>query len=138
MEMNTLLTIETEMLKSEMQVKLKTLSSSALSLSLLNKDEQHSNFNETIHQNGDHVKDTKSAVRFIESTVMYIDDYFNAIEENKNDKMKKLKIQFESIGPILIKLETLILDTHTGDSDCMKYYYAYWEKQLFELLIRYR
>lgn len=136
MEMNTLLTIENEMFKSEFQLKLKTFSISTLSV--LNKEDQHSNFKDTIQQHNIYAKDIKNTVHFIEPAIMYIVDYFNAIEQNKNDKIKKLKIQFESIGPILIKLETLILGTYTGHSDCMQYYYAYWEKQLFELLIRYR
>lgn len=75
-------------------------------------------------------------VTFVEDTSMPIREYFHLIDEQRNEKVRKIKELFESIGPILIKLESLILGTFTGESAKMKLCYADWEKELFKLLIR--
>lgn len=66
-----------------------------------------------------------------------IASYFCIIHDNQQRKMKNVEHLFEAIGPILIKLECLVLDTSTGELDNMRLYYNFWENQLFELLIRY-
>lgn len=63
--------------------------------------------------------------------------YFSIIDDNQHRKMKTVEHLFSAVGPILIKLESLVLDTSTGESDNMRLYYDFWEQQLFELLIRY-
>lgn len=72
-----------------------------------------------------------------EHTSLPIRDYFHLIDQQRSEKVRKIKELFESIGPVLIKLESLILGTFTGESSKMKLCYAYWEKELFGLLIRY-
>ena len=76
-------------------------------------------------------------VTFSQSHTHPIREFFRAIANNKNDKIKKIQKLFESTGPLLIKLESLILGTYTGESPKMKLYYAAWEKQMFEILIRF-
>lgn len=76
-------------------------------------------------------------VTFSQSHTQPIREFFRAIANNKNDKIKKIQKLFESTGPLLIKLESLILGTYTGESPKMKLYYAAWEKQMFEILIRF-
>lgn len=63
--------------------------------------------------------------------------YFCIIHDNQTRKMKNVEHLFRAIGPILIKLESLVLDTSTGELDNMHLYYDFWQHQLFELLIRY-
>lgn len=63
--------------------------------------------------------------------------YFSIIHDNQHRKMKNVENLFRTIGPILIKLESLVLDSSTGELDNMCLYYDFWEQQLFELLIRY-
>lgn len=63
--------------------------------------------------------------------------YFCIIHDNQTRKMKNVVHLFRAIGPILIKLESLVLDTSTGELDNMHLYYDFWQHQLFELLIRY-
>lgn len=75
-------------------------------------------------------------VTFAEDTSLPIREYFHLIDQQRNEKVHKIKELFESIGPILIKLEALILGTFTGESAKMKLCYADWEKELFKLLIR--
>lgn len=63
--------------------------------------------------------------------------YFSIIHDNQHRKMKNVENLFSTVGPILIKLESLVLDTNTGELDNMHLYYNFWENQLLELLIRY-
>lgn len=62
-------------------------------------------------------------------------EYFSKLYLVRNEKVSRMKKLLESIGPILIKLESLILGTFTGESAKMKQYYVYWEGQIFQLLI---
>lgn len=63
-------------------------------------------------------------------------EYFSKLELLRNEKVVYMKKLFESIGPTLVKLESLILGTYTGNSPKMKQYYTFWEKELFTLLIK--
>ncbi|KAJ2948630.1 hypothetical protein O0L34_g7885 [Tuta absoluta] len=62
--------------------------------------------------------------------------YFVEIE---NERLQRVAMwmgrMFDRIGPILQKLEFLILGTATGRSKVMPSYYAYWEKRIFNTLI---
>lgn len=63
-------------------------------------------------------------------------EYFAKLEMLRNERVVNMKKLFESIGPTLVKLESLILGTHTGVSAKMKQYYTFWEKEMFTLLIK--
>ena len=52
-------------------------------------------------------------------------------------KMKEFLKIYGEIGPLLMKLESLVLQTSTGSSELMSYYYNTWEKKVFNSLIRY-
>lgn len=64
-------------------------------------------------------------------------EYFRNLELERNVKASKLQKLYDSIGPTMIKLESLILGTFTGESDKMSHYYNYWEKELFSSLVRF-
>ncbi|XP_055533348.1 dynein axonemal heavy chain 10 [Wyeomyia smithii] len=64
-------------------------------------------------------------------------EYFAALELERSAKTTKLTKLYDSIGPILIKLESLVLGTYTGDCYEMRYYYNYWEKQIFACFTRF-
>lgn len=64
-------------------------------------------------------------------------EYFKILELERNDKTNRLQKLYDSIGPIMIKLESLILGSFTGDSDKMSYYYTHWEKEMFTALMRF-
>lgn len=63
-------------------------------------------------------------------------DFFAQLELQRNEKVVQMVRMFESIGPTLVKLESLILGTFTGSSPKMKQYYTFWEKELFHLLLK--
>lgn len=79
---------------------------------------------------------SQKTVQFqIKTTMRPCREYFSKLDLVRNEKVSKMKKLLESIGPILIKLESLILGTFTGESAKMKQYYVYWEKEIFSLLI---
>lgn len=64
-------------------------------------------------------------------------EYFKTIERRRTGKMAQIQKLYDSVGPLLIKLESLVLGTNTGLSDKMKYYYKFWEKEAFSCIVRY-
>lgn len=42
--------------------------------------------------------------------------------------------KYKSIGPLLIKMESLVAGTNTGKSKMLKEYYAHWERKVFAAL----
>lgn len=91
----------------------------------------------SVHDNtiDSNAKRTKS-VAFIDNVPLPpIEMYFSDIYANKKCQQKIINNLIESIGANLIKLESSILGTHTGQSSHMKLYYIYWEKKLLKSLI---
>lgn len=64
-------------------------------------------------------------------------EYFKSLELERNDKTNRIQKLYDSIGPTMIKLESLILGSFTGESEKMSYYYTHWEKELFSALMRF-
>lgn len=61
--------------------------------------------------------------------------YFEILEASRNRKAAQMKKLYDSLGPVLIKLESLVLGTFTGRSDRMKTYYEYWEEETFKCIV---
>ncbi|XP_052562272.1 dynein axonemal heavy chain 10 isoform X4 [Culex pipiens pallens] len=64
-------------------------------------------------------------------------DFFKALEQERNAKTTRLIKLYDSIGPILVKLESLVLGTFTGECPEMKFYYNHWEKHVFSCFTRF-
>lgn len=64
-------------------------------------------------------------------------EYFKILELERNEKTNKIQKLYDSIGPVMIKLESLILGSFTGESDKMRSYYTHWEKEMFSALMRF-
>jgi dynein heavy chain, axonemal len=81
----------------------------------------------------------KKSVRISErdSSVKPCLEFFLHLENERNEKTSRLLKLYDSIGPTMIKLESLILGTFTGESDKMNFYYTYWEKEMFSALVRF-
>ncbi|KAH8257767.1 hypothetical protein KR038_000855 [Drosophila bunnanda] len=61
--------------------------------------------------------------------------YFEILEASRNRKAAQMKKLYDSLGPVLIKLESLVLGTFSGRSDRMKTYYEYWEEETFKCIV---
>lgn len=68
--------------------------------------------------------------------IVSCDEYFSMLDAVRNHRMTDLKRRYESIGPLLIKLESLVLGTATGESFKMSLYYRDWEGATFASLLR--
>ncbi|CAG9821168.1 unnamed protein product [Phaedon cochleariae] len=62
-------------------------------------------------------------------------EFFGQMNDNRTEKISKMMKTYQSIGPILIILEAIVLNTNTGRSPKMVHYYAFWEGEIFKALI---
>ena len=63
-------------------------------------------------------------------------EYFEFQESHRCHIFQTLARKYKAIGPLLIKVEGLVASTNTGKSPKLKHYYAYWEKRIFDSLIK--
>lgn len=71
------------------------------------------------------------------SEVLPCREYIEQLDHSRNEKTCELVKEYDSIGPTLIKLESLILGTVTGESEKMIQYYTFWEKEAFSCLTKF-
>ncbi|XP_077456872.1 dynein axonemal heavy chain 10-like [Stigmatopora argus] len=62
-------------------------------------------------------------------------EFCECIDRDLAKTVHLLKSKYTDIGPILTKVEHLIMETNTGKSKCMSNYYAYWEHKVHDCLI---
>jgi dynein heavy chain len=48
--------------------------------------------------------------------------------------LDSIVVKYLSIGPLLIKMESLVANSNTGKSAVMKEYYLFWERRVFMAL----
>lgn len=63
--------------------------------------------------------------------VLDASEFIDSLNKHRNEAVESLVQKYKSIGPLLIKIESLVVNTNTGKSPSMKSYYAYWEKEVF-------
>ncbi|KAL7729890.1 hypothetical protein ACLKA6_014739 [Drosophila palustris] len=92
--------------------------------------------NITIMQATDEHDEQKKQAEFACGTGVYeCQGYFELLEASRNRKAAHMKQLYDSLGPVLIKLESLVLGTFTGRSEKMRNYYEYWEEETFKCII---
>lgn len=69
---------------------------------------------------------------------MYVQDYYDFQEEHRSSLLNSLSRKYHAIGPLLIKVEGLVVQTNTGKSPRLARYYEHWEKKVFESLVKVR
>ncbi|XP_057687718.1 dynein axonemal heavy chain 10-like isoform X2 [Corythoichthys intestinalis] len=62
-------------------------------------------------------------------------EFCDCIDREMAKTVHLLKSKYTDIGPVLTKVEHLIMETNTGKSKCMSSYYAYWERKVHNCLI---
>ena len=68
----------------------------------------------------------------------FLQEYFEFQETHRSRIFSTLSRKYHAIGPLLIKVEGLVVSTNTGKSPRLKQYYAYWEKRIFDALLKVR
>ncbi|KAJ3144485.1 Dynein heavy chain 10, axonemal [Geranomyces variabilis] len=61
-------------------------------------------------------------------------EFFEFEHKNRADVLEAVEKKYKSIGPLLIKMESLVAGTNTGKSKMLKEYYAHWERKVFAAL----
>eukprot|EP00731_Ephydatia_muelleri_P035324 Em0114g8a len=63
-------------------------------------------------------------------------EYFKFQETRLASSIGTLSRKYHAISPLLIKVEGLVIHTNSGKSPFMKRYYAYWERKVFDALVK--
>jgi len=58
------------------------------------------------------------------------------VKKFRTEKLNQFLETYRALGPLLMKLESLILQTNTGQSPLMNFYFEFWEETMFTTLIR--
>ncbi|TPX63919.1 hypothetical protein SpCBS45565_g06282 [Spizellomyces sp. 'palustris'] len=61
-------------------------------------------------------------------------EFFEFEHKNRANVLETIVQKYKSIGPLLIKMESLVAGTNTGKSKMLREYYAHWEKKVFSAL----
>ncbi|KAF3425259.1 hypothetical protein E2986_13407 [Frieseomelitta varia] len=61
--------------------------------------------------------------------------YFQEIQNRRIELVGAMSTIYQSTSPVLIKLESLVLGTHTGRSSSMQLFYEKYEKKIFSAFI---
>ncbi|CAL8251349.1 unnamed protein product [Boreogadus saida] len=65
-----------------------------------------------------------------------VKEFCERIEHERTKDLNVLTRKYSSIGPILTKVESLIMHTSTGRSKNMAKYYSFWEHKVFDSLVQ--
>ncbi|XP_055846772.1 dynein axonemal heavy chain 10 isoform X2 [Episyrphus balteatus] len=79
----------------------------------------------------------EKSIEINNDTIYSCDEYLRKLRESRDEKNSYMKKIVDSLGPVLVKLESLVLGTFTGRSEKMKEYYGYWETEIFDCILRY-
>ncbi|KAK9891062.1 hypothetical protein WA026_013388 [Henosepilachna vigintioctopunctata] len=61
--------------------------------------------------------------------------FFNSVVELRTERLNDMINIYHTFGPLLVKVEYLVLKTNTGMAPQMAAYYRYWENEIFQNLI---
>ncbi|KAM9858629.1 dynein axonemal heavy chain 10 [Aulostomus maculatus] len=65
-----------------------------------------------------------------------VKEFCEHIERERVKTVNVLNSKYSDIGPLITKMEHLIMETSTGKSKCMAAYYMYWERKVLDSLIK--
>lgn len=63
-------------------------------------------------------------------------EFYEHIERERARDFETLARKYRAIGPLLTKMEGLVVHTNTGKSPKLAAYYGYWEKRVYESLTK--
>ena len=66
-----------------------------------------------------------------ETDIVDAHEFFDLINNNRSNVLETLVAGYRSIGPLLMKTESLVANTNTGSSKMLKEYYNFWERKVF-------
>lgn len=63
-------------------------------------------------------------------------EYFEHVERERGKDFEILARKYRAIGPLLTKMEGLVVHTNSGRSPKLSAYYSYWEKKVYDALTK--
>ena len=69
-------------------------------------------------------------------TMFLSQEYFEFQESYRNGIFNSLSRKYHAIGPLLIKMEGLVVYSNTGKSPRLMHYYSYWERRVYDALVK--
>ncbi|XP_061762564.1 dynein axonemal heavy chain 10-like [Nerophis ophidion] len=62
-------------------------------------------------------------------------EFYECIDRERNKTVNLLKSKYADIGPVITKVEHLIMETNSGKCQSMSGYYTYWEHRVHDALV---
>ena len=72
----------------------------------------------------------------VHMTIILLQEFFEHIERERAKDFEILARKYHAIGPLLTKMEGLVVHTNTGKSPKLHQYYTYWEKKVYQSLTK--
>ncbi|KAI9351727.1 dynein heavy chain, N-terminal region 1-domain-containing protein [Zopfochytrium polystomum] len=101
-------------------------------------------FSSMVNQIKKNAANVASAVDMIAKTMLVAEppadkvldahEFFDFINKYRATALEGIVQKYKGIGPLLIKLESLVAGSNTGKSKVLREYYAYWERRIFTAL----
>ncbi len=62
---------------------------------------------------------------------MHVVEFYERLEKHRVSRLEQLVAKYNSIGPLLLKVEGIVAQTDTSCSPALGGYYVYWERRIF-------
>ena len=72
---------------------------------------------------------------YTEPGIPDIKTYFEVVEANRVRDIELLVRKYRAMGPLLTKLEGLVVSTNTGKAERMANYYKHWERRVYDAIV---
>uniref|UniRef100_A0A6I8PPI6 Dynein heavy chain tail domain-containing protein n=1 Tax=Ornithorhynchus anatinus TaxID=9258 RepID=A0A6I8PPI6_ORNAN len=106
-------------------------------------------FESLVHQIHKNAEDINSKLFLIETASLFkfpspksgnglpgVKEFFEYIEHERAKDVDLMVRKYSAIGPLLTKVEGLIIHTNTGKAPKLASYYAYWENKIYNILTK--
>ncbi|XP_015274779.1 PREDICTED: dynein heavy chain 10, axonemal [Gekko japonicus] len=104
-------------------------------------------FESLVHQIHKNAEDMANKLLLIESTDLFkgppstgedtlpgVKEYFEHVKHERVRDVEHMIRKYIAIGPLLTKMEGLVMNTNTGRSPRLGHYYVYWENKVYQSL----
>jgi len=72
----------------------------------------------------------------VDDSLLQCKEYFEAVEAKRRADLTELNKKYKLIGPLITKVEGLVCGTNTSKSPKMQTYYVYWEKKIYDTIVK--
>ncbi|XP_052023863.1 dynein axonemal heavy chain 10 [Apodemus sylvaticus] len=99
-----------------------------------------------IHKNADDINSRLTLIESVnlfrfpiaktEDTIPGVKEFFEYIERERSRDVDHMVRWYMAIGPLLTKVEGLVVHTNTGRAPKLASYYEYWEGKIYDVLVK--